>query len=248
MLKQLDKAPDGAVHWMSTADRARTALHFAVDGGHLHCIAALLDQNADMMWTDLDGISALSLAVASGQTECLTLLLSRCEDRKEEIGRALLTLAAELASADCLTLILDAFPNVDINSIDSQQMTAVLSAVEAGSAECFLKLVDNGADLTACNQQGVPVLHLAAYSGVAECARAVAVQLAPSALLKHDRMRGWTPLLWAVLSGDCATVGVILDAKGSPPISERYFFKDTQGASAMHVAAAGGCSEVSACD
>ena len=68
----------------SLDETGQTALHLAVDRGHLECVQILLDHGADVHATDQAGISILQAAVIAGHLETCRLLLQKGADPDQQ--------------------------------------------------------------------------------------------------------------------------------------------------------------------
>ena len=79
-----------------------TALHFAVNGGQVAVVQALLAAGADITKRNLAGVSPLHLAILDGETSIAKLLLAKGADAKakDEASETLLMLAAQWARED----------------------------------------------------------------------------------------------------------------------------------------------------
>ncbi|RLM98318.1 ankyrin-3 [Panicum miliaceum] len=123
-------------------DDGETPLIHAACQGHLHTVKYLLDHGADPSVASSLGATALHHAAGIGNTELMKLLLSKGVDIESE--------------SDAGTPL----PNIE----NADGVTALLSAVAAGSLPCLEVLIEAGADPN-IRAGGATPLHIAADSG-----------------------------------------------------------------------------------
>lgn len=117
-------------------------LHFAIRGGHLDVVKALLAAKADVNGKNNFGTTALQAALVF---------------KKSEIARYLIEHGANV--------------NFVVEKGKSAGTTALSMATQNGDAGIVKLLIQKGAKVNTKDQNGITPLHLAAYFGYVETAR-----------------------------------------------------------------------------
>ena len=188
-------------------------------------------------------LSPLGIAVCGGYVGIVGLLIEAGTDVNGRFGMADITPLMQLCAQDHDGS--DELPTTQVRalSLSIQPTTTVQaqsphSALSVGTREhlrCLRMLLDSGADIDACDNQGRSALYHCAQWGNSE---ALAV------LVRHGaRVRGWShckqdPLCVASLKGHLSCVRALL-AAGCPVVSGRQ-----HGFSALNCAAQGGHVEI----
>jgi hypothetical protein len=126
----------------------RTAVHNAARYGHTHSLVALLAAggNKTVCTTDYRGFSPAWAAAASGNADCLQLLLAAGADvnKCNEDGVAPVCIAAQKGHVACLVHLLHA--RCDVHVLDKRGQSPMLVACLHGNAEVVSLLLAAGAD------------------------------------------------------------------------------------------------------
>ena len=246
-LKTLVTSTRADVNWICRTDSTRTPLHTACANGHAGCVELLLRHGADPQRYDLNNHLPVTTAVAHGQSGCVDVLLRHGQLRPQPRPQpsrtarsALLHIAAANADPGCLELLLgikDFASTLEDRNDDG--LTPLATAAAAGSTACFNILVAHGAVVGYKNpDSGGTVAHLAAMSDSVACLAAALELLPRLALNQVDTLEHWTPLFWAAEGGAASTTEALL---GMGAVIDR---RDRAGATALHIAALGGHTEV----
>jgi len=167
--------------------KKRTALHTAAAAGHVQAALLLVESGADPALPDVDGCTALHLAVAN---------------QEEEVTAALLACPAVAAH---------------VNHKDSHGQTCLHLAAGTGSPRVITLLADAGANLHSCTLLGNSPLHLAASLGRLATAHALLRLGVPADIGTYtDLPNTATPLLLAAGNGHRSLVRLLLKAGSSP--------------------------------
>jgi len=120
---------------------------------------------------DLDGSSALHLAVQTGSKEVSQVLIQYGADvnSKNKNHQTPVYLSAVGGHEDVLRMLI--YQGGDINARESQQKTPLHSAAALGNSKCIEILHENGAQIDAIDQNGQTPFHLAVIAGQTDCAK-----------------------------------------------------------------------------
>ena len=132
-----DGPPDGEERW--------TALFYAVRGGRLDLVDALLDAGASVDRADLDGWTALQLAAEAGRLGCLRRLLQAgaAPDREDLDALTPLMYAAMGGHTAVCDALLDA--GAAPNAVDDRGWAPVSYAARGDHGATLRRLLDRGA-------------------------------------------------------------------------------------------------------
>ncbi|CAE7828785.1 ANKRD50 [Symbiodinium sp. CCMP2592] len=205
-----------------------SALHQAVEHGHVDVARLLLEAGANKDRTTKDNNTPLCLAAAlehAGQVECAQLLLESRADVNiaNRGGRSPLlqalsctTAGSEAEVARCAKvadLLLKARASVE--KTDNMGKPALVYACERGCTDLVKMLLEAGAEVNqSCKQElgdtsrGSGALHRAAARGRPDVAR---ILLAARADVDKVDANGWTPLFKAVRHAHPEMVQLLLD-------------------------------------
>jgi ankyrin repeat protein len=116
---------------------------------------SLLDAGAEVDTTDLEGRSALIIAVENADSSSVQLLLRHGANvnANHAADETALIVAARVGVLGIVQLLLDA--GADVNAIDTTRRTALIMAVEVGNFNIARLLVDRGANLDMYGHEGV---------------------------------------------------------------------------------------------
>ena len=147
-------------------DRGCTALHFAVNEGHLEIAEFLLDRGADLEARDVDGDTPLHWAAYAGQVPAIDFLLDRgakIDVRNHEQVTPLLAATRRLQYTVVERL---AARGADLEIPNDYGRTPLIwTAREGGDLEMAKLLLRLGADVDAVDIFGSSALELAAWRG-----------------------------------------------------------------------------------
>ncbi|XP_067685980.1 putative ankyrin repeat protein RF_0381 [Haliotis asinina] len=150
-------------------DDHENVLHIACRDGNTEILKYILKQNVlDINSKQEDGMTPLLLAAALAEKEVVEILVAKGADPTaiDDDGDGILHLAVLLPISDisCLKYILTQ-NIVDINGRGRLGMTPLLLAAESGNRDVFDILIEGGADVSAVNDNGDDVLHVACREG-----------------------------------------------------------------------------------
>ena len=206
--------PDGA-----------TALAWAAHWNDLGIADLLIRAGADVNAANELGITALMLAAENGSTEMIARLLAAGADasRARTSGETPAMMAARAGNLDTVRRLVEG--GADVNAKTSRGYTALMWAAAEKHAAVARFLVERGADVKARTASKTPPNRNYAGRDDSQVAKGPRPVLKDREALnpeyRRDLLRsregprsegGFTPLLYAVLSGDIDTVRVLLDA------------------------------------
>ncbi|RUS74753.1 hypothetical protein EGW08_017482 [Elysia chlorotica] len=203
---------EGADPMLKSATQ-RTPLHDACIGGHLDCVALLLDVMENVEVPDKNGQTAAHLAAFNGEAGALSLLLERganmiAEDHK---GRQPAHLAATRNHVTILRMLFD--HGVDLDCQCEAGKTPLHYGAQHGALESVVCLVERDCDTTiGDNNSSYLAAHLAARHDKLGCLRFLVQQgtamdavMADGRACSHIVNYGNTPIHFAAEGGkaDC---------------------------------------------
>jgi len=198
-----------------------TPLHLAIRLGFENMVTILLGAGADMEMLDKDGYTPLSLAIRYMYPNILKQLLyhganvnAGDEGVDGEQGQAPLHVAADRSNKECIRILLEHKPYIDI---DSEGSTPLIQACIQGNIECAQLLLDAGANPSIYYQ----------YPGYSPLINAVKKndKTMVELLVKHGATinakdsEGWTPLIWSATENCKDACIALLEAGANPEIS-----------------------------
>eukprot|EP01043_Picozoa_sp_COSAG02_P018286 COSAG02_NODE_851_length_16536_cov_6.254000_1_plen_944_part_00 len=155
----------GVVQYISSPDRlGRTAVHFAVDAGHLNVLVYLHKSGAKMDNQDEDGRNPLHVAVIRDHHDIVEYLLAQAVRnlfvQTDKQGASALFAASYQGNPSTVGGIIMKYPhNLNIPAADGT--TPLFVACEYGHLEAIRVLIVNRADLDARRQGGFTPLYIA---------------------------------------------------------------------------------------
>jgi ankyrin repeat protein/uncharacterized protein YceK len=172
------------------ADLGRAPLHLAVEKGQADLVEWLASETAADNAEDVNGETALNLAVHAGRTDLARILLDRGADLNHR-GRDSTPLhqAAALEDPALTELLLDRGASVDARS--ERAMTPLHVAAGRGRTPVAALLIARGADVDARDHRGATPLHVAASQGHLAVARVLVSHGADIDARSDDWDGGW---------------------------------------------------------
>ncbi|CAA2998422.1 ankyrin repeat, PH and SEC7 domain containing secG-like [Olea europaea subsp. europaea] len=142
-------------------------LRFAAKNGNSYFVSGLIEAGADVNGRDLEGESALSLAVKSGNVDSVQVLIESGSIIDNKIDRFLHETAAS-GRIDLMETLCLGYVDIDLNSVNSQNQTALHVAAIRGHVEALQFLLSIGSDPDITDSNGWTPLHFAAHEGSVE--------------------------------------------------------------------------------
>ncbi len=187
------------------------ALLKSAEFGHSHCVAVLMEANADVCFRDKDTGEAtpLSMAASNGHAETVRMLIDAKADVKaaDTNGYSPLYLSAQNGHAGALSWLLGA--NADVNATYKYGITPLYISARNGHLETMMALINAQADVNAANEDGYTPLYLAAKFAFPKAVKAL---LQANADVDATSPVGWTALWGAVESGDTECMQLLIQA------------------------------------
>ncbi|GFS01598.1 ankyrin-3 [Elysia marginata] len=188
----------------------RTPLHDACIGGHLDCVALLLDVMENVEAPDKNGQTAAHLAAFNGEAGALSLLLEHalesvvclverdCDTTVGDNNSSYLAahLAARHDKLDCLKFLVQQGTAMDTAMTDGRACSHI--AALFGAVNALHWLLENGADVNLTDHYGNTPTHYAAEGGKADCFNCC---LQHDADLRISNVKGDNPLDTAKKNG-----------------------------------------------
>jgi uncharacterized protein len=178
---------------------------------------ALLRAKADVNAAQPDGATALAWAVHLGERRMAEALLDSGAkaNTTDEYGETPLTLAVANGDAALVQRLVAA--GADASAARWNGETAVMIAAGAGSLDAVRQLVRHGADVNAAEPRGgQTALMWAAAEGHGDV---VAGLIAMGANVNAASKNGFTPLVFAAIKDDLASVKTLLEAGANPNVA-----------------------------
>ena len=206
-----------------------TPLHAAVDGGHTRVVEVLLKRGASPLNSKDGHPPPLHMACSRGKLEIVKVMVDRCGcailHKADEYGRTPLHFSANSANSAKLIPFITQY-NVDINSTDNQNRTALHIAVMSGSLSAVQHLLSKGADPTIRDRNGHNTLHYAVIHNrkaiichlmELPCARALACDISNcESTPVHCALKlGYGDLIYPMVSVIGAEIENMVDSQGN---------------------------------
>ncbi|KAK3007895.1 hypothetical protein RJ639_013040 [Escallonia herrerae] len=142
-------------------------LKSAASRGNAYFVSALIDAGADVSSRDPDGVSAMSVAVKSGDIDIVELLIDAGYVLDNMLDRFLHD-AAEMDRVELMEVLCLGYLDMDVNATDLDGRTALHIAAIRGHVEAVRFLVSVGCDPEVVDSNGWTALHCAASEGHVE--------------------------------------------------------------------------------
>ncbi|XP_046560779.1 putative ankyrin repeat protein RF_0381 [Haliotis rubra] len=225
--------------YISAVDHeSKNILHLSCTGGHVDTVKYVLNQSiVDINSKDDEAMTPVMLAASLGKREVFDILLKNGADLSvvDKGGDNILYSAIRGGNGKIVNYIL--IQNiVDINSKYSDGMTPVQLAAYYGQKEAFEILVKKGADLSAVDESGDNILHLACVGKDEEIMKHV-LRLDILDINCRDT-DGSTPLLLAIEYNARGVFDVLLESGADPSVVNR------DGDNVLHLACLRGDEEM----
>lgn len=182
-------------------------LLFAIFNSDAKAVQELIVKGANVHVETQDGISGLSIAIATGATDIAKMLIQAPQqkhDREKMYQEALLT-AASYGNKELLTYLIE--KKVDVNHKGSDGETALMNAVSESRLETAQWLIEQGADVNAKDEWGrTPLLMASRATG-----EMVDLLLANGTDVDARDVDGFSPLFELVYKDDLPRVQKLVD-------------------------------------
>ena len=185
------------------------ALTLAADKGHYECVRVLLRAGADCEILDFTGATPLHHSVTRSSRGTRALLEAGADpNARGPKGRTpAMFCFGNPEEMENLRELIQAGADLTIRTLGGS--TALLCAIESGTLESVVMVLDAVGGVNAADEEDFGVLHWAAERGDAAIAFEIAKRVAD--VNARDRI-GSTALLWAALRGHVGVVRVLLEA------------------------------------
>eukprot|EP01041_Mallomonas_annulata_P012265 gene12265-25776_t len=147
-------------HKQVAADSMST-LMLAIEREHLDIIQVLLDRNVDLNALDINGNSALIIAIQNLSIRTIHLLLNKRYTNvhvKNKNGNTALLEAARMGLREIVLLLLDKF-KLDVNMQNKFGDTCLIMACHGSHTSTAQLLIEHGAFVNIQNSEGTTALH-----------------------------------------------------------------------------------------
>lgn len=228
-------------------EERRTALHYAVMGGHAKIVSLLLNCGANLevrsamehfapshaidntlIWSYCKNWTALHFAVAYGNTEISVILLQHGAnvDAVDSHGQTSLHLASTKGTIDIVRVLLQHNPNLE--AIDNVGARALHKAAASGHLDIVRLLTDQNCSINGSTVRAESLLHLAVRNQHTEVA---AFLIGLGLDIDAEDSSRKTPLNISVWNRDLPTTELLLSANAYLQA------KDIEGKTPLHYAA-----------
>ncbi|MEE9351013.1 MAG: ankyrin repeat domain-containing protein, partial [Thiotrichaceae bacterium] len=209
-MKEVDRwyATGGDIN--SQDEQGRTLLYLAIQRHHTDGIEFLLLRRADVKKTNTNGDTPLQVAVTTGQSRVVKMLLERhavitpMPNGDTMIHHALVKGMSVIAMS-----LLE--KGVDVNKTYSAEKSLLHIAATRNLINPAQALLNSGANVNATDSEGATPLHEASARGHA---RMIRLLLSRKANIKAETTRKWRPIHHAARFGHSGIVSILL-SKGA---------------------------------
>jgi len=216
---------------------SRNSLHFAAHAGSCGVVEYILEKLPSLLEAkDLDGCTALSLALMQQMTECAQLLLDKGADvtAASHDGTTALHHAAGTGDGEMVRTLVERGALLEASNKDTS--TALHWASGEGAAAALQALVELKADPSVVDGRGISALAMAVVRGAEKCTGLLAQNGADCMGMLPG---GMTPLHVAADMGSVGICTLLVEADQTPANT-----LDEQGNTPLSLATAGGHDEV----
>ncbi|XP_044751495.1 serine/threonine-protein phosphatase 6 regulatory ankyrin repeat subunit A-like isoform X2 [Coccinella septempunctata] len=155
-------------------DIGRVPLHYAAAQGHYQCVFTLVGIGTPLNVEDNQGCTPLHLAAGYDlESKCVEYFLEHKADplSRDKKGFTPLHYAAAGNNTSAGLLVLSSFNyKCSVEKLSTTLVTPLHLAAKVGNYKILKKLIEDGADVNAQEEQGITPLMLAAREGQLECA------------------------------------------------------------------------------
>jgi len=187
----------------------RTPLWYASRHGYTSIAGMLIKRGADVNFCTDDGVSCISAAVTGEHINVVRLLLDSHADvnKVADDGRTSLKIAIEIGSTVLVNLLLEYGARIR-GAYGEQDYSPLYWSACQGQTDIVNWLLDNGADVNECDEQGRSCLLSATYAGHTDTVKAL---LQKGANVNQTRDDGRSPLIVATRENHVDIVKLLLD-------------------------------------
>ncbi|CAF3656344.1 unnamed protein product [Rotaria sp. Silwood1] len=197
-----------------------TALHIAVETGNIRAIHMLLQAGAQVNLCDLSLSTPLHIAAYMGYEEIVQILLMHGADmlKQDNTGRNSFHLAVSTGNNRLIQHFFSPFDTEQyiVHIPDAQYWTPLMCACASNHPSTCAFLLSHGAYLCAMNDQGMTVLHIAAFLGslpiIHELLNSSVDDEIILKMLNQGDHKNQTPLFYACIEGHIDVALTLLHA------------------------------------
>ncbi|XP_039614352.1 ankyrin repeat and death domain-containing protein 1B isoform X2 [Polypterus senegalus] len=215
----------------------RTALHFAVAGGHRDVVELLVKRKVRVDVADKYGITPLHLGAWFGHTDIMKMLVQEGANQKalNQEGMNILHCAAINNHIKVFEYIIDDLQMKEMDVQDKAGESALLLACEGGHEDSAEVLLQAGYDVSILTKDGRSVLHRVCESGLTSL---VKLLINNGADINRQNQNKLAPIHLAVMKGHIPVIHTLIEAGCNIDIT------DNRKQTALHIAAELGKADV----
>eukprot|EP00049_Salpingoeca_infusionum_P001720 m.50395 g.50395 ORF g.50395 m.50395 type:complete len:1028 (-) comp11159_c0_seq3:266-3349(-) len=201
---------------------SRTPLMWALAEDHLETALVFVDAGCDLTIQDVDGRTALHLAMSKNMPNFVAVFLEKKPKNKNGIslvdiadnnGHTALMLTCQTAQAHATSQLLEY--GVLVDAVDTDQRNALHFCAMGGAAECATLVIERTPQeqLNVGDERGETALHYSAYFNNPKVAQLLLAAGAEYNIRDND---GVTPLHWAASAGSSEAMRLLLNYNAYP--------------------------------
>lgn len=204
---------------------SRTPLHVCSEHGFVNNIVLLVQNGADLMAKDANGLTALDIAEKSEHAECMKILKKAAEARESIRQSSHRTLREAISSGDVvvarqvITELGDDASSV-VNIQPHGANTLLYLACECGRREIVKLLLDAGADGRAHPVTRYSPLYIAASKGRRDIVDLILKKFPE--LVSEPTVEKWLPIHAACINGHVGVMEALLKFPYPPTVMTKY--------------------------